>query len=71
MGVWACGTSLRLAESACWWAIQTGSLRFLSTVKQATQACIDLEQQLRERQRALEAAQAAERETHAAWEEKK
>ena len=38
---------------------------------QATQACIELDQQLRERQAALEAAQVAEREAHAAWDEKR
>lgn len=38
---------------------------------QATQAVIDLEQQLRERQEVLERAQAAEREASAAEEDKR
>ncbi|PRW20506.1 structural maintenance of chromosomes 6B isoform A [Chlorella sorokiniana] len=50
---------------------EDGDEALQADIVQATQVCIDLEQQLRGRQGALEEAQAAERQAHAAWEEKK
>ena len=69
VGAWlfACCRSAAAAPPT----LNTPACRTLRHLLQATQACIDLEQQLRGRQGALEEARAAERQAHAAWEEKK